>query len=303
MGNNQLPRIITDFDGVFSRDMIYDGTGKFAKSFGFGIKHAFEILTAAGFEPPLVITGDTSKVGVKVSENFLHNIPHELVSVDNHNKLEYIMQVCKKGDIYIGDDIYDIQAANGFLRFYSVKSAPQTVSKEAEIIFDNWVDCAAYLIEHFTEHLVRTITKNSSRLSLQSVLKMFDKKYVIMHTPVMNGIVKSLMTEILHSGYSLIVASKDMPKNVNHVLATHIFINGYRVEELVEDAENINQIFLAIDASAPNMLTLSETEYAFNNTYFFGIDEQLCNHYNSIKNVLYDMWPIHIDTQTIIKKW
>ncbi len=125
-------KLILDFDGVFSADMLYTTEGKAMKSFPWGIRHSIDLLVQHGFEI-YIITGDSTDFGKKISAKFTHNLNvKDIYFVKSHDKLTFLRDKFDLSEcIYCGDDIYDIEI---FKQTYGI------LPGGAHSIFQSFVD-------------------------------------------------------------------------------------------------------------------------------------------------------------------
>jgi 3-deoxy-D-manno-octulosonate 8-phosphate phosphatase KdsC-like HAD superfamily phosphatase len=132
-------KLILDFDGVFSADMLYTTEGKAMKSFPWGIRHSIDLLVQHEFEV-YIITGDSTQFGQDISAKFTSNLAiKDIYFVKSHDKLTFLRDKFDLDEcIYCGDDIYDIEI---FKETYGV------LPGGAHSIFKSFVD---YISEYTT---------------------------------------------------------------------------------------------------------------------------------------------------------
>jgi 3-deoxy-D-manno-octulosonate 8-phosphate phosphatase KdsC-like HAD superfamily phosphatase len=150
--------IVFDFDGIFSDRYFYNDNGgkisKNMKSFGFGARHALELLSNYGFKF-YVITGDSTIKGQNITKSFLGKLPIEEVIISkSYDKLGIIK---KKFDIskiiYVGDDLYDYEIFQEVLRGYTIADVP-FVSEFKPYSLIN-VNSNSYTILHIAKDILK----------------------------------------------------------------------------------------------------------------------------------------------------
>lgn len=148
-----IQKIVADFDGIFSNMMYYNGDGKYMKSFEFGIRHSLELMRTAGFGQIDIITGDSTSYGLQITQKFLKTIKDHVDNVHNVKNHEKLMFMIKHYDtnniIYVGDDVYDIEAFKLFNHSFSIRH----VDSEMHIVknFYNFVNFAKHIVNNYSD--------------------------------------------------------------------------------------------------------------------------------------------------------
>lgn len=107
---NHRDTVVLDFDGIFADKMIYTESGKWAKTFTWGIRHSIDLLVEHGFKV-YIITGDSTKSGQAITKKFLHNVKiTDIIFCKSTDKYKILKQRFDLNKIYYsGDDVYDIE--------------------------------------------------------------------------------------------------------------------------------------------------------------------------------------------------
>ncbi len=99
----------TDVDGTLTDGcMYYVENGLELKKFNFRDGHGFQLLREAGIKTAIITSENTPIVQKRADK-----LKVDYLSMDNHNKLAYVKELCKNLQItlsevaYIGDDVND----------------------------------------------------------------------------------------------------------------------------------------------------------------------------------------------------
>ncbi len=264
-------KIVLDFDGIFAADMMYTESGKFAKSFQWGIRHSIDLLVENGFEV-YIISGDSTEFGQNITKKFTANLKiQKPIFCNSKDKYKLLKRQFDLNDvIYAGDDIYDIQI---FKQCYSITSKDThiTIAKNASYVSEYstrdyfFIDLALHIIKKFkypesSKELGDLITKDSIHEPLTDFL--CDKRYksiFIIQQYSMRNHSDGMYNMLIDGNLNLTLHRIYGPLKENINLRIHITMPSNYNKEQFEALQLLINTELGIDR-----VIFHETEYGLN---------------------------------------
>jgi 3-deoxy-D-manno-octulosonate 8-phosphate phosphatase KdsC-like HAD superfamily phosphatase len=249
----QYKSIWFDFDGIFSKYVIFNDEQKIAKTMQYGARHAITMLQWYGFTDINIITGDSTDAGKEITKRMLRNFDNvQLHCVEHTSKYEYIAELhnIMYDVIYVGDDLHDMIFATHCSHFITHKNAHDNLRLHASYVSSHSSD--DYLVMDIAIHILHLYNINEysylhSKHNDVSRLLYHNKQYTkfiakysmankLMQHKFVNDITLKLNYSITRNASAHILYTDDIElanAAISKSIMTILCIDDYSVDDII----------------------------------------------------------------------